>query len=349
MPLHVNSPYGLDVAAELSTLFGVQGLEAFSKAVQTHLELTYGFASVSLQRLHLAGAFALTVHADDRLYVYKLDDHEDEGALETLLQRVETLRLEGLPFPHVHQTRRGNWFSSPFLESSWKGSLISLLTGEPVARWSAHHADATAYCLAAMHRLGRDQPVQPGERTSFGLRWPEALEAAARLGASGVVPEAALAPALELLTAGPPEDGLLWTHIHGDARLCHFLFSGDNLTGLIDHDAGMWGQRLLDVAFHLISHPDHAKIAFLSLNDIRHWLGRYHSYFPLSDAERRALPAGLTCALLTEMGETLMNLEAGTPGVKAADLTAGVRLLDALCSEGPTLLGVTGEPRTAPR
>lgn len=55
---------------------------------------------------------------------------------------------------------------------------------------------------------------------------------------------------------------------------------------MVDNDAGMWGERLLDVTSHLISHPDSALVAFLDLATIRDWLRCYDALVSLTMAAR---------------------------------------------------------------
>lgn len=327
------SPYGLDVLDEVRAFVGVRSLETFAKHVRRTLIAQLGLRSPVIEGLHVAGAFALTIRDDGRRFVFKLDEHADNAALTALLERVERLRMGGLPLPRVHPTLSGAWFVAPFHNPQATGYLSDFVTGAPAAAWRSAHADATAAFLARFHQRGRDEPVQPGEQMSFASRWSDLEDAVERLAAAGALPQSTVSLARALIAQGPPGEELVWTHIHGDARLCHVLFAGEQIAGVVDHDAGMWGERLLDVAFHLISHPDPALVAFLDLAAIRDWLRRYDALVSLTTAERAALPAALSCALLIELGETLGTIESRRTGLGLADLQAGVALLDTLQTE----------------
>jgi Ser/Thr protein kinase RdoA (MazF antagonist) len=301
--------------------------------VQEYLEASYPLTNVQVERIHVAGTFAVTIASAEQVAIFKLEAHEEEDALGSLLGRIEHLRHHGLPLARVHPRRDGAWFGTPFANPVAKGYLLDVVPGEPTTVWSAAHADATAAVFARLHQLGRDEPQQPGEQMSFVGCWLDLQEAVERLAAASVLPQETLARTHELVAAGPPLEDLVWTHIHGDARLCHVFFKGSAVSGIVDYESGVWGQRLLDVAFHLISHPDSARIAFLGVEAITQWLGRYDSRFPFTEAERSALGVALCCALLIEMGETLSNVETGRAGIDMGALAVGVTLLsDVLAS-----------------
>lgn len=205
--------------------------------------------------------------------------------------------------------------------------------GAPPAAWSEGRSAAYAALLADLHRVGAGhEPRAVGpDGGSFAAVWPEAGEIAAPLLASPLVESGAVGRALALIgaTEVPP---LPRTRVHGDARLCHAFFEGDRPAGLIDCEEGAVGERLLDLAYGAVSHPDPALGAWPGFDEIRDVARRYDAPVGLTGEERGSLPAALAYACLEQLGSAVSFLEGGRTGVDTADVSRAVKLLDRLAS-----------------
>jgi Ser/Thr protein kinase RdoA (MazF antagonist) len=254
----------------------------------------------------------------------------DDDALEGLLGRLAALHEAGFPVPRLRRTLDGHWSDTPFPPAKDRAYVMGHLPGAPAPRWSTLHADATAALLARPHAWGTTYVPRSGNIGGFAAQRCDAYDAAGGLAASGLVPEPVVSAAIERLAGVRLDRPLPKTHIHGDARICHFLFIGETLSGLIDHDLGGWGERLTDIAYHAISHPDAARVALLDGHAILDWVKRYHALNSLDEAERELLPAALACALLVELDGSRANFEAGQSSVGEQDILRGENLLKQL-------------------
>jgi Ser/Thr protein kinase RdoA (MazF antagonist) len=93
------------------------------------------------------------------------------------------------------------------------------------------------------------------------------------------------------------------THLHGDPRLCHVLFDEGVVTGLIDPDQAVWGERIVDVARAAVSHPDPANAGILAPTLIRAFIAAYDRGAKLTELERSALPAALRAAVVEAVSD----------------------------------------------
>jgi aminoglycoside phosphotransferase (APT) family kinase protein len=110
------------------------------------------------------------------------------------------------------------------------------------------------------------------------------------------------------------------------------FFTGTRVTGLIDCDQVTWGDRLLDLAYGAVSHPDPALGAWLGAEEVVRLVRRYDGLVGLTGAERRFLPAALVFAALEQLAETASFLGSDRANVGAADVKRATRLLDRLAS-----------------
>ena len=126
--------------------------------------------------------------------------------------------------------------------------------------------------------------------------------------------------ALAEAEAAPPAIGLPHTHIHGDLRLCHVLFTGDRVTGLLDIDQATWAERLVDVCYGAVSAPAPEGGAFLTFAEIQTFLRAYDRAAPFTPDEENSLKSGLLAALVELLGDLVGFLDAGARNVTPEDL-----------------------------
>ena len=110
------------------------------------------------------------------------------------------------------------------------------------------------------------------------------------------------------------------THLHGDPRLCHVLFEDSAVTGLIDLDQAVWGERLSDIVRAAVSHPDPANAGLLDPSLIRAFIAAYDCESHLTEAEQAWLPAALRAAV-AEACSDVQHFHAKNPArISAVDV-----------------------------
>lgn len=129
-----------------------------------------------------------------------------------------------------------------------------------------------------------------------------------------------LGTALAGAEAASPVTELPHTHIHGDLRLCHVLFNGEQVTGLLDIDQANWAERLADVCYGAVSAPNPEVGAFLTFAEIGTFLSAYDRTSPFTSDEKAALKGGLLAALVELLGDLVQFLDAEAQGVTLEDL-----------------------------
>jgi Ser/Thr protein kinase RdoA (MazF antagonist) len=207
---------------------------------------------------------------------------------------------------------------------------MDFVSGAPLATWTEGAAMQSADALARLHRLGANTALTVTGLLASDLEDNEGQ--IAEVVSAGLYPSAAAKAVFDQIARSSLGSGLLRTQVHGDARLCHFLLEDGTLTGIVDVDQGGSGHRLRDVVFHLISHPDPANMAFLTIDQIRAWIACYDARLPFLPDERRLLGPALTFALLVELSESLTNQRTGRTSVTDADLERGATLAKLLSS-----------------
>ncbi len=327
-PPLVVSPYGLDPSQEIETVYGFGDADGLTRALLAHVRSRFGLKNPVLDRLHLAHGLAATISSGGRRFVFKLAPEDQPARLGLLLQRLDELRREGLPFPQVHRLDDGAWAAKTLPACQDQGYLMDFVPGAPLADWTEAAATQSADALARLHKRGVGTDL-----TNTGLLASDLEDNEGQIAeviAAGLFPSAPAKALFDQIARSGANSELLRTQVHGDARLCHFLFENEALTGIVDVDQGGGGHRLRDVAFHLISHPDPANIAFLTIESIQAWIACYDARLPFSVDERRLLWPTLTFALLVELSETLSNQRTGRTSVTDADLDRGAMLAKSL-------------------
>lgn len=325
----VDNPYGHDVPAVLRGLYGVGGADDLSARLRDYLRGAHGIVDGIVERVHIAHGLAAFVRADAAHFVLKLSP-EPAGSLAILIDRLMGLRRAGVPLPRIHRRLDGSWTGRPLPGVGDEAYLMDVVPGVPPDRWNAARAAATARALAELHRQGDDAPHQPGAPGLLDADLAEDREAIAELTGAGLVRAGVADRAIDAVARWSGDEGFERCHIHGDARLCHFLFEGDGLQAMIDIEQGGWGHRARDVAFHAVSHPDPARTAFLSREAIVGWVGRYDRLMPFTPTERRGLPDVLAFVAMAELAGSFGNHRTGRSDVTDADLRRGTALVEAL-------------------
>lgn len=255
----------------------------------------------------------------------------------------------GAPTPRLRTTPAGDTL---ICRNQCWWELASFLPGCPPEPWRREHVLRSCGALAQLHAawaVDRPQRVAASQlasvvrrrelcREALGAQW---LPAAERLAAGAPVSPAFVAelancvvPRLEEVRdqlADVPHEPTPVQVVHGDARRVHFLFDGEQLTGIVDFGAVTRDTPMLDLARLLVEVRD---------DDPDHWAaGRdaYHSVRPLGPVERRLLPllavSGVVLAGYRWLRWTLVDRRSvGEPkqvATRIEEIAGRIRALDA--------------------
>lgn len=331
------SPYGKNIEQELQTVYHLHSVEDVRALVMGHLMTSYGFLQVRVVSLHVAFGLAARVEADGHTYYLKFASRDMNRTPEALFPLIDFLEERDVPVPHVLPTVDGHFYRDVLTDSPYDVVyLMRAVPGEVLREASPARVDAYARVMAQYHRYGQgfESRVMGGEASR--VTWADRAQDVGDLVAAlerffpvlaettrQLLPEVAA----RLRAAFPEGQTLPRTHLHGDFRLCHVLYTGDEVTGLLDVDQSTWGERLTDLCYGLMSAPTPENGAFLTLAELRRFFQTYDALLPLEDTERAALVPGLLLAGLELLGDLLLFLERGVSGVTPADVQRAEQLL----------------------
>jgi len=327
--MHVLSPYGKDTNRELQSVYGLASAEHAAQFIVRHVQQHYGLANVTVESLHIAYGLVAKLASDGTPYYLKFASHSMHRHPDQLFPWLAHVRQRGLPVPAILRSQDGAWFLAPLPRSTYNVVyLMHACPGTPLQSVDEHAVLRYVEMMARFHQLGT-QYVQPvdGSVATWTSKWAERDRVLGTLAvAPGVSPDV-VARAMALIEQTGPRR-LSSSIIHGDFRLCHVLFSRDQLTGIIDVDQSTTGERWVDLCYGLLSGATPEAGALLPFPVVRRALEHYDQHYPLSDAERAMLKATFAYATLETLHDLVPGVSAGT--ATAHDLTVTQDLFDAI-------------------
>jgi homoserine kinase type II len=254
---------------------------------------------------HLRLASADGVHYLRRSYRAK---PAEELSAQTGLMSL--LRERGFPAPEVVPTTTGEDHAS-LHGRLW--TVTRAMAGTPFDDRSPAHLRALGRTLARYHGVVPDLPA-PGAGSALVA---ELSRRTAEPGLDPVLRERTQRVVEELTGLLPDLPRLV---VHGGARRGSLVFTGDEVTGVLDFDSAHPDARVLDLAvaahdvgkvYTRLGADDH-KVA-LDLDRVREVLGAYTGVVRLTPGEVQALPLLLEAKRLKRLLGRLVRAGAGSP------------------------------------
>jgi len=233
------------------------------------------------------------IDTDCGRFVMTIFERMDTSELPRFLHLLQYLSGQGFPCPAV-QTMRTNALLFEF--QGKKGCIVSCLPGSTFDRLSDNQLSAAGLVLAQLHLAGRDFPEKMPNSTCFS--W------ISQTGRTLLNPvqnhygrqtAELLRDELEWQALMTPE-GLPAGIIHADYFCDNILFSGNNVTGVIDFYYACNGFFAYDLAIAInalalrLEQRDAERIALIQKG--------YEQCRPITAAEKKALPVLLRLSAL---------------------------------------------------
>ncbi len=324
--MNVVSPYGKDVKAELNQVYNLASVSELVARVRVFLTDHYGFEDVRIKQVHVA--FGITVnfsHANEDYYL-KFTDRANHRQPEALFCFLEYLRAHQLPVPEIIKTLDHTYFENILKGSPYDVTYVMrALDGQVLTRPTAKHLEKCVEVIAAFHRIGATyKPVVHASYRNFHDYFREAMESFEPLvntpaRCRGLL-ESTATYTRYVFKEIQMSNKLSKTHIHGDFRFCHILFDARSVSGVFDAEHATYAERLHDVCTALVSHSSPARCLLLDLNEILTCLKKYDALYPFNQADRQALKAMLSSALLNELSGMLLFLGTGQSESRSGDV-----------------------------
>jgi Ser/Thr protein kinase RdoA (MazF antagonist) len=296
--VQVVSPYDKDVLHELSSVYGLESIEALEQLVLSKLECDYGLMG-RIERVHVAFGLSVMVRAKE-IYHLKFWSTANQPYLHEVFGMLEALREADVPAPQVIRRLDGahfaNWLEHSVYDATY---LMQNSPGQPMNHVSQVRLESLAKALADWHRVGAS--FAQGQIVNVRFEMSQGLEnILGRLDEEDIAVHAGTWLRSNLNEC----PGLPTIRTHGDFRLCHVFFEGDSVSGVIDADTSVIRSKLSDLAQAAVSHPNPARCGFLNAEDIEFLRSEYEKYAPLTIDEARAWPIILVYTALEQWAES---------------------------------------------
>jgi Ser/Thr protein kinase RdoA (MazF antagonist) len=310
--MNVLSPYGKDPQKELNDVYGFESPAAFKEFLKDHIQAHYTIGEFAIESLHVAFGLAIKIRARESYYL-KFASLTMHSHPEQLFPWLLHLQKEKMPTPTIVPTTNGEPYLSPLKKSDYKAVyLMTAIPGKPAQTMTSKRLQQYVELMARFHKLGSDYP---GRNLGSIATWNgklrgrdeffKSLEEMQNLNQT-------LVKSAEQVVDEAREHVFPSTILHGDFRLCHVFFEGDQLTGTIDLDQSTQGERFVDLCYGLVSgaEPEHGSL--LTYPQVLGALQSYHQLNPLSAEEVAYLKPFFALALLETLSELSGNVSAGT-------------------------------------
>lgn len=326
MDVRVLSPYGKNVIAELNDVYNLASVEELLSRVRRFLEAAYGFGTVQIEEVHVAFGVTVRFSYTDESYHLKFTGRANHGDPEGLFRYLEHLRTQGIPLPEIVKTIHGAWFENILDNSPYDVTYVmKTLPGKPLARKTVWGLESYVNVMAEFHCLGATyEPRVYAESRNVHRYFQEAREDLENTSGLSSEQQNLLDYALTYTYRGleplKTNNTLSKTHIHGDFRLCHVLFEGQSVSGIIDAEHAEYAERVFEVCMGLVSHVNPARCLLLNLDEILVCLRQYDRLYPFTEDDRRTLKTMLLFALLNELSGALLFISTGQSGARETDI-----------------------------
>ena len=325
MTANILSPYGKNVTAELSDVYNLASVDELLERVSNFLANSYGFAEVHIEEIHVAFGIAVRFSHAGTSYYLKFTGRANHGDPEGLFRYLTYLREQQLPLPKILKTVDGTHFETILDHSPYDVTYVmKTLPGRPMIRKTAGELEQYAHVMAQFHRLGAAYEPKVYARSRDVHRYfaeaRDDLESASLSSEQQKLLSRILAYTDERLAPLKSNNTLSKTHVHRDFRLCHVLFEGQNVSGIIDAEHAEYAERIFDLCMGLVSHPNPARCLLLDLGEILNYVKHYDGLYPPTQPDRQTLKAMLLFALLNELSGALLFVDTGQSEARETDI-----------------------------
>lgn len=308
--VEILSPYGKNPLHELHSVYHLGSFEALEALVRTHLQLEYHLSPITVLSAHIAFGLTVALECHGVRYYLKFWSSGNQPDLPIVFDYLEALVQNGIPAPHVLRRKDGNWTARLLGESVYDSAYLmraSASAGSVMDTSTVPRLVSLAQTMANWHRVGGQ--FSTGTHTDFSLEMQQHLP--------GILESLSMHPTAQAVGAWLFEHlehlpSLPMIRTYGDFRLCHALFSGDRVSGVIDADISVIRTRLADLAQAAVSHPNPARCAMLEVTEVESLLNTYTNTLPLTREEQLALPVILLYAALEQWAESNRSDDART-------------------------------------
>ena len=324
MTTNILPPYGKNVTAELNDVYNLASIDELSERVRYCLANSYGFTDVQIEEIHVAFGVAVRFSHAGTSYYLKFTGRANHGDPEGLFAYLMYLR-EQLPLPEIIKTANGTYFENILEDSPYDVTyLMKTLPGKPLVQKMDQELEQYIRIMAQFHRLGAAyEPRLYARSRDVHQYFAEArddLESASLSDGHRELLERTTAYVHAKLEPLKTNNRLSKTHIHRDFRLCHVLFEGQQVSGIIDAEHAEYAERIFDLCTGLVSHPNPARCLLLNLGEILDYIKHYDKLYPLTQPDRQTLKAMLLFALLNELSGALLFIGTGQSEAQRTDV-----------------------------
>ena len=325
MAIKILSPYGKDVTAELKDVYKLASIDELSERVRYFLASSYRFTDVQIGEVHVAFGVAVRFSYAGQSYYLKFTGRANHRDPEGLFRYLMYLREHQIPLPEIAKTVNGTYFENILVASPYDVTYVmKALPGKPMPRKTSRRLEQYIHVMAEFHHLGATYEPRIYAKSRDVHRYfqeaREDLEGASLSSEQQKLLSCILAYTDERLEPLKANNTLSKTHIHRDFRLCHALFEGPNVSGIIDAEHAEYAERIFDVCMGLVSHPNPARCLLLGLDEILEYIKYYDRLYPLTQPDRQTLKAMLLFALLNELSGALLFVGTGQSEAKKTDI-----------------------------
>jgi Ser/Thr protein kinase RdoA (MazF antagonist) len=310
------SPYGKDPQKELDDVYGFESPAAFEAFVKEHIRANYEIGEFTIESLHVAFGLAIKIKAQE-LYYLKFASLTMHSHPEQLFPWLLHLQKDNMPIPAIIPTKNGEPYLSPLKKSDYKAVyLMKAIPGKPAQTMTSKHLRQYVELMARFHKLGSEYPDKNlGSFATWNGKLRGKDDLFQTLKEMPHLDHPLMRSAMQVVNEAA---GYVFpsTILHGDFRLCHVFFDGDQLTGTIDLDQSTQGERFVDLCYGLVSgaEPEHGSL--LPYSQVLEALQLYHRLNPLSAEEIAYLKPFFAFALLETLSELSGNVSAETTSIE---------------------------------
>lgn len=305
--MQVLSPYGKDVLAELTNVYGFDSVEIATDFVIRYVQQHYQFQEVFVEMLHIAYGLTVKLKADNEIYYLKFASRSMHDNPNQLFPWLNYARKQGILLPEVIPTSNGSWYLSPLENVNSDYDVVYLMRnvlGKPMKQASQPLLRQYAEAMAQFHRVGFDYPHPVlGSNATWKGKWQNRHELWSNLKDSQFISQNLLSEAMQIIEQTQALT-LPQTILHGDFRFCHVFFLDDSLSGFVDVDQSTQAERFIDFCYGLASGSSPEDVSLLTFEQLKSTLSIYHQHLPLNKAEQSVLKGAFAYAFL----ETLDDL-----------------------------------------
>lgn len=310
--MKVFSPYGKNVLLELESVYGFSSMEAFNRFLVSHIRENYSLQDFEIRSIHVAFGVTVEIKAGASFFL-KFASLTMHSRPEQLFPWLDYLHKESFPIPKIIPSKNGAWFLSPLQKSDYKVVyLMQGIDGKPSLGMDKRKIRQYAKLMSDFHRIGAEYPEKNlGSIATWGGKWSNRNQLWDGLAQLPHLNRTLIDKAVRVVEKNGAQE-FPKTIIHGDFRLCHVLFEGKQIRGIIDIDQSTQGEKFVDLCYGLVSGASPESGSLLNHEQVIYALNTYHQFFPLTKNEIASLKAFFSYAALETLSELAGNVMAGT-------------------------------------